>query len=197
MSYYWLRQDWLADSFMSLEGEIPEGIYFRRGLLQDFQPDDPVSFTTTPDGHPAPSPQRHPPHFDDGSVPAMSEHFYAAIRSVGVDNLQVWPARVRNPTSNRVWENYRVFNVIGLLDAVDAGASTGVEIVEGATGSGEVPSLIDLETMVLKKGIREDLDMFRETLGGNLIVSHRVVEALERMRPAAGWGILADELDFA
>jgi hypothetical protein len=197
MSYFWLRQDWLAEGFMAFEGNLPDGVFFHRGSIQRFQPQGPLSFTTTPVGHPVPAPNRFPPHLEDGAVPAMSERFCKAVCSAGVDNLQVWPAIVRNPVSNRIWKDYYAFNVLGLVDVVNLEASVGTKIMEGETAYGEVPAFIDLKTIVLKKGCPQDLNMFREPIGGNLIVGHRVVDALERMRPPEGWGVVVDELEQA
>jgi len=48
--------------------------------------------------------------------PLMRNDLIAAMQSVGVDNLELFPATVRNPINNRGHDNFSAFNVVGVAD---------------------------------------------------------------------------------
>lgn len=49
------------------------------------------------------------------SPPIMSKELHAAIVSAGVDNLEVWDAVVRKSDGTLLRDDYKAFNVVGLI----------------------------------------------------------------------------------
>lgn len=57
-----------------------------------------------------------------GIVTLFHERFRADLERLGVDNVQYFPVELENPQGG-IERNYFLVNVLGLLEAVDAGAS--------------------------------------------------------------------------
>jgi len=53
------------------------------------------------------------------SVVLMTERLVEALGQAGVDNLQVFQARIRDPRTGQVATNYRVVNVVGVVSCAD------------------------------------------------------------------------------
>jgi hypothetical protein len=43
----------------------------------------------------------------------------AALQSCGVDNLDLYPARIFDPDNDQLHENYKAVNIIGMVAAAD------------------------------------------------------------------------------
>lgn len=54
-----------------------------------------------------------------GLVPVWSEALVAAMREAGADNLEAFPAVLRDPGSGKEWTGYRAVNVVGCVAGVD------------------------------------------------------------------------------
>src|SRR3989338_5350545 len=53
------------------------------------------------------------------SVPVMRVDLLEAIRSAGVGNLEVFPAIIRDPESKKEYDDYRAFNIVGVVACAD------------------------------------------------------------------------------
>lgn len=61
--------------------------------------------------------------YDDVAYPLMSDRLVAALHAAGVDNLQLFPAVIRDPASGAEHRNYKAFNVVGVVAAADMAKS--------------------------------------------------------------------------
>jgi hypothetical protein len=137
-----------------------------------------------------------PRHFIQGSrLLVVSALFLDALKQVGVENFKVWPAVLREPKTERKWENYFVFNKIGLVDAVLHEASNDDVIMKGDGGS--IPDMIAYHKVVFDTEKVKDEKMFRilqcPTLG--LYISEEVFDVLCQLSPPEEWGITATEIE--
>jgi uncharacterized protein DUF1629 len=54
----------------------------------------------------------------------MSKRLVATLQSVGVDNLQTFPAEIRNSATGENIHDFVAVNIVGLVSCADVGAST-------------------------------------------------------------------------
>src|SRR5437879_5549654 len=59
--------------------------------------------------------------YDDVAYPLMRDDLVEALQSVGVDNLQLFAAVIRDPSTGTEHTNYKAFNIVGVLAAADMG----------------------------------------------------------------------------
>lgn len=137
-----------------------------------------------------------PPHFMGDTIPLASKQFIDTLRAAGVDNFQVFEAKVFNPETGEKWDNYYAFNVIGLVKAAVLERSDYDTIMEDDPEGIEMP-LIAFNEIVLDKNKLRDLLIFRMAESpGTLIVHENVIKALEANSPSEGWGIDSYELEL-
>jgi len=106
------------------------------------------------------------PPFVDASVPLLSEELLAALRSAGIDNLQLFDARIEEAATGQVHEGHKCVNVLGLLSV-------------GALAKGAF-----------------DLSLFRSGEQAQHIVLHRRVRARIEATPVGArvdFGVLGGE----
>lgn len=89
-------------------------------------------------------------------VPALvvRKDFAEALRAVGVDNIDYYPAVLHDPGSAKQWDNYLVGNVLGLMDVIDMNKS----VVEPDSPPG---TAMLFETMVVDEGKCRGEKLFR------------------------------------
>jgi hypothetical protein len=58
-----------------------------------------------------------------GRFPLYRDDLVAALRACGVDNLDVYDARIIDPDNGQVHTNYKAVNILGLVAAADMGKS--------------------------------------------------------------------------
>ena len=63
------------------------------------------------------------PDFFDSVAPLMSQRLFKALNDLGVDNLVSYPVKIKNKGTGETFDNYLAVNVIGLVDAINIGAS--------------------------------------------------------------------------
>lgn len=63
------------------------------------------------------------PMFDEGIL-LFSDEMIAALREVGVDNLDCYDTELTNGLTNRRFTNYKAVNIIGVVAAADLAKST-------------------------------------------------------------------------
>ena len=57
--------------------------------------------------------------YDDTAYPIMRADLVEALEACGVDNLQLFDAVLIDPASGAEYRNYKAFNIVGALSAVD------------------------------------------------------------------------------
>lgn len=112
------------------------------------------------------------PYFGVSTV--MSNAFYETLRTVGVDNLEVFDAVIQSKDGVIVHRGYKAFNVVGLVRAAD---------ISKSKFSDDNPSrLIDssIESLVLDPSKTHGLLMFRlAEYVGAVLVHEKVKQAIE------------------
>ncbi|MCB9917395.1 MAG: hypothetical protein H6832_03235 [Planctomycetes bacterium] len=178
----------MLDHTIDEEPEIDEEIDFERGSLIQAQLPNPLVFETSYGSGDKPH------HFFDysTSIPVVSGLFADALRAVGIDNFELFPAVLRNPETGAEWGNYFAFNVLGLVDATDLESSRYSEIMAG-NEDGE-PALVSFDVLALKRDLLSGLEMFREPNGGCLVMSERAIRTVLASSPEEGFGIIAHEV---
>lgn len=103
----------------------------------------------------------------------MSNRLVDALKSVGVDNLQLFDAEIHDVKSGGVNRDYQVVNVLGRVSAADLGASK----------SRPVANLRFFETLVIDPARAPEHLMFRlaESLT-DIIITERVAKRIEEGR---------------
>jgi len=56
-------------------------------------------------------------------VNLMSTRLVQTLASAGVDNLEIFPARITDPNTGAVYDDYCAVNVVGLVECADMGKS--------------------------------------------------------------------------
>ena len=129
------------------------------------------------------------PHFLTGGSVLASKAFIHALSDSGITNFQAFPAHVINPSTRKHWEDFFLFNVLGLLKVADMDASDYDVIMEGDAEGVDVP-LVAFRSITIDAVKVKNMPMFRLAENpGALIVDQKVVDALKKYRPQGGWGI--------
>ena len=63
------------------------------------------------------------PFFDGESAPLMSKKLISALETCGVDNLQVFDARVKILRTGEILDSYAAVNIVDLVESADLNAS--------------------------------------------------------------------------
>jgi hypothetical protein len=129
------------------------------------------------------------PHLLGDEVPLVSGTLLEVLKRAGIDNFQIFPANIMNPTTKQTWEGYYAFNVIGLISAANMQASDYDTLMAGSPDGVNLP-LVAFRTIVLDEKNTFGLPMFRLAQSPDVIlVNQYVVEALKANKPVNGWGI--------
>lgn len=108
----------------------------------------------------------------------MHHSLVEALIAAGVNNLELFPARITNPVTGYVHEDYQAFNVIGLVSAADLEQSTLMH-------DDEKPGLLDtdFDSLVLDEDRTMGFHLFRLAENCSAIcVSEKVKKAVEERR---------------
>lgn len=183
-TYFELQPDIFAKHVPKLVTPLADDIYFRGGVVMERSFELPLIFKT---GHSAENP---PKGFHSRLVPLMSDAFVAAIRAVGVTNLQYYRAELHG-ADGTIWNDYHAVNVVGLIACADLSASEFTEIVDRP---GNAPPLMAFEELKVDAARAHDALLFRLAESpGVILIADRVVSALRAQRSDEDWGITLDE----
>jgi len=152
MPYFWMRQDPAESHGVTEDPDLPDGVSFRRGVFIAEALPLPLVFTTDN------TPNEPPGDFAGAIIPLMSSSLLEALRHSGIDNLQVFPAKLENPDTGESWSDYWAVNVLGFIACADLSASTYTEIIPEGDGT---PPLVDFLRLVLDESKAEALPFFR------------------------------------
>lgn len=113
--------------------------------------------------------------YDSEPVPIMHHSMVQALQAAGVNNLELFPARLTDPNTGKVHEDYQAFNVVGLVSAADLEESTLMD--ESAP-----PAMLDtdFDSLVIDEKKIMGFRLFRlaESCSA-IVVSEKVKKAVE------------------
>jgi hypothetical protein len=125
--YYAMAGDGPAPAArVAAEPRVPAGAWYRGALLAE-RPAAPLVYTLD-----AGRPGHLGPLFDDLDAPLVREDLVAVLAAAGVDNLELYPATLVDPSTGARHEHYRAFNVVGVVAAADMARS---RLAPGAAGA--------------------------------------------------------------
>jgi hypothetical protein len=106
-------------------------------------------------------------------LPVMRMDLYKALLHAGIDNMDVYPARITDPLTGDVWTDHMLVNVIGRVSAAD-GERSGSERLSNEFDAGEF-----FDNLVIDDQRTRGVHMFR--LAENLsywVASERVRDVM-------------------
>jgi len=177
--YFWVMADYAADRGV-IEEPLPRPGRWTLGRPISQALPEPIVFAVD-------NTDDHPPGAMEGlSVPAWSGAFVRCLQSAGVDNLQLFPAVLRN-AEGRTWTDYFAVNVVGAVSCLAASSKT-TPVATRADGA----PFVMVHDLVIDGAKTEDRALFRLAESpGKLLAHERIRAALERDAPPGGWGIVA------
>ncbi|WP_437277904.1 hypothetical protein WME90_42830 [Sorangium sp. So ce375] len=128
-------------------------------------------------------PETLPDFFELMRVPIGSGRLRNALLGAGVDNVEYYPALLVE-SSGRTMEGLQAMNVVGLVDAIDRGASALVS---------DDDQIVRIDALTLNERAIGDLKIFRLLGYRDILVVHpAVADAVRslagvRLSPAQGW----------
>lgn len=157
--------------FMEIHEEIrvPGILSWCVGRAFDTNPPNPIIVETTP---------RHgyeglPPDYFDGNIALMSKKLVNVLTGAGVDNIDLYPAILKNTVTGEEYPYY-AFNLIGLVSAVDFGAS------DISSFDGDFIADSSIRGFTVDETKIHGLLMFRLTENlGTVLVHEKVKKAIE------------------
>ncbi len=155
------------------------GLHFTKGVSLDSDFGEGQIFVEFEKDHDA-----LPDYFELSKTPIVSEKFVQQLKTLPLDNYQLFPVVVKMPAGQVM--GYYILNVVGRVSAVDKAASD-CKMYED--------DIMRLNKLVLREDLNQDLDMFRaDEFPLAVFISERVKEALEAgslsgmlIKPADGW----------
>lgn len=111
-----------------------------------------------------------PPSLEDLGIPLMSQKLANILISAGVDNLELFPAILKNNQTGQIFE-YQVYNVIGRVAAMDLQASD-YETYEKMNQVGSA----SIYELALDESIIQDLLLFRLSENLSTLIVHESVK---------------------
>ena len=111
-----------------------------------------------------------PPSLEDVGIPLMSKKLANTLTSAGVDNLELFPAIVKNNQTGQTFE-YQVYNVIGLVAAMDR-QNSDYESYKNMNPVGGA----SIYELVLDESRIQDLLLFRLSENISTLVVHETIK---------------------
>jgi hypothetical protein len=143
------------------------------GKLITQTPPNPIIVSITKIGD-SDDPDLIPAPFIDAYMCLATPEIVSALQSAGVDNIQIFPAILKDTETNKEYKYYAV-NIIGILKAADLDASEWVNF------DGEAKMDTIFESLVIDKTKTRESYIFRlyeDT--GTIIIHEKVKLALEK-----------------
>ena len=108
--------------------------------------------------------------YDDHRFPLMRDDLVAALQAVGVDNLELFDAVIRDPSTGEDHANYKAFNIIGLVAAADMQGS----VLMGTSDSTLIDA--DFEQLAIDEKKAAPFRLFRLAESVSTIIVDQVVK---------------------
>lgn len=138
------------------------------GCLLTTPPSEPLVFVMASDD------AREPAAMYDCMIPLWHDDLLKAVREAGVDNIEAFPAVLREAGGGREWREYWAVNVVGLVAALDFERS-------GLEGDLEEHGDLEAPDIVLDDAKAGSFLLFRLAESPDLIVvADPVRESIER-----------------
>jgi hypothetical protein len=113
--------------------------------------------------------------YDATAYPVMSDDLCEALKSAGVDNLQLFEARIEDPRTGTNYTNYKAFNILGVVAAADMAKS----VLMGTSDSKMID--VDFESLAIDDSKASPFLLFRLAESVNaIIVAESVKKEIER-----------------
>ena len=167
MAYFMLECYGPADQERQAIDRVPTGVAWNRGVYLDPNAvSTPLEVIMDGDG-------LMMPMFNRGIL-LFRDDLLSALKSAGVENLQLFDAVLIDPVANVRYETYKAVNVVGLIAAAD------LEKSEYSTPSG-IPRIdTDFDSLALDPSKIKDTYMFRLAESVNaIVIRHNVKQAVE------------------
>lgn len=114
--------------------------------------------------------------YGNKSIPIIHNSLVEALVAAGVNNLELFPAVLSNPTTGEAHTDFKAFNVIGLVSAVDLNTS---KLMHGSARMQVLDT--DFEQLNLDVPESNNLHLFRLEESCNAIcVSEKVKAEIEK-----------------
>jgi hypothetical protein len=113
------------------------------------------------------------PDYFGNSTPACSDKMIKILESAGIDNFELFDIVLKNPVTEKLHDNYKMLNILGLLQAVDMKKSTYDPRSE--------MFLIEFDEIVIDSKKAKGQDMFRLAENArHIIISEKIKDALDK-----------------
>lgn len=151
-----------------LRFDIPDTLQYTLDVKKPWYDEDDEEWVTPP--------SRPKTLYDAEAFTVMRIDLLQVLQSVGVDNLEIFPAVLIDEVNNKTYDNYVAFNVIGLVSAADLDKS---ELMPHSPGVSMLGT--DFHSLVIDGEKARGLLLFR--LAENcsaIVVHHSIKEAIEK-----------------
>jgi hypothetical protein len=142
--------------------QLPSSVSFLTGSLITEPLPDPLVFTVDTTA------AKPPADFIRKRFPVFSDRLVLAFQEAGVDNLQLFPALLRNPKTGEEWAAYHVVNIVGLVSCL---------AVAESNAESSLPPLYEFELsdMVIDESRTDGMPLFRLLESPSVILVHTQV----------------------
>lgn len=114
------------------------------------------------------------------SYPVMRDDLVEALLAAGVDNLQLFPAVMRDPATGAEHKNYKAFNIVGVVSAADISNS----VLMGTSDATMID--VDFESLAIDETKAVPFRMFRLAESVNAIIVDDAVKREVKRRDIPG-----------
>jgi hypothetical protein len=170
MAYFVMRCDGVYPSAVIDKGpNLGDPPWFHGGrLTEDFPL--PLVYTLDPE-----CPGNLAAMYSGESYPIMRNDLIEALEAAGVDNLQLFPAVIRDPSNGVEHNNYKAFNIVGVVAAADMSKS----VLMGTSDSEIID--VDFESLAINDVRAAPFRLFRLAESVNaIVVDDSVRESVEQ-----------------
>ncbi|MFH1175747.1 MAG: DUF1629 domain-containing protein [bacterium] len=125
----------------------------------------PLTYTLDPD-----RPGNLVAMYEGMKYPIMRDDLIEALQAVGVNNLQLFEAIIRDPVTGREYSNYKAFNIVGVVSAADMEKS----VLMGTSDSKMIDA--DFDSLVIDEKRAAPFRLFRLAENVSAIIVDDVVK---------------------
>jgi uncharacterized protein DUF1629 len=118
--------------------------------------------------------------YDDKAYPVMRDDLVEALQSVGVDNLQLFGAVIKDPSTGAEHTNYKAFNIVGVVSAANLEKS----VLMGTSDSEMID--VDFESLAIDESKAQGHHLFRLAESVNAIIVDEIVKDAVEARGIPG-----------
>jgi hypothetical protein len=118
--------------------------------------------------------------YDDTAYPLMRDDLVDALKAVGVDNLQLFPATLTDPATNKEHNNYKAFNIVGVVAAADMARSVRMPTTDSTMID------VDFQSLAIDESKAMPFRLFRLAESVSAIIVDDIVKGEVRRRNIPG-----------